>query len=87
MSEQSFMKAVFHGVISEELIFPYPDYQEYAPEESENLQLIIESVKRFLDDKVDAAAIDKAHEISPEILEEAKGLGLFGLQNLMSDTN
>ncbi len=24
MTEQSFMKGVFHGVISEELIFPYP---------------------------------------------------------------
>lgn len=77
MSEQSFMKGVFHGVISEDLIFPYP---ELEGEERENLQLMIETVRRFLDDKVDAAAIDEAHAIPDEVLEEAKALGLFGLQ-------
>lgn len=77
MSEQSFMKGVFHGIISEELVFPYP---EPTAEERENLQLMVDSVKRFLDDKVDAAAIDAAHAIPEEVLEEAKALGLFGLQ-------
>ncbi len=77
MSEQSFMKAVFHGVISEDIIFPY---REMVGEEAENVKLIVEGVQRFLDDRVDAAAIDRAHQIDPAILEEAKGLGLFGLQ-------
>jgi acyl-CoA dehydrogenase family protein 9 len=77
MSDKSFMKAVFHGLIAEELIFPYPTM---ASEESENLSMMLDGVKRFLDDKVDPAAIDAAHEIPAEILEEAKGLGLFGLQ-------
>ncbi len=77
MSEQSFMKGVFHGLIPEDLIFPYP---ELSDEPRENLQLMIESIRRFLDDKVDAAAIDAAHAIPAEVLEEAKALGLFGLQ-------
>jgi acyl-CoA dehydrogenase family protein 9 len=76
-SQQSFMKAVFHGLIAEDLIFPYP---QMLPEESENVSMILESVRRFLDDKVDPAKIDLEHAIPPEVLEEAKALGLFGLQ-------
>jgi acyl-CoA dehydrogenase family protein 9 len=77
MSDQSFMKGVFHGIISEELIFPYP---QLGREEGENLRLMIDSVKRFLADKVDAAKIDASHEIPADVLAEAKALGLFGLQ-------
>jgi acyl-CoA dehydrogenase family protein 9 len=64
-------------VISEELVFPFP---AMSSEESENVALIIESLQRFLEDKVDPAAIDNNHEIPQEVLDEAKGLGLFGLQ-------
>ena len=28
MNEQSFMKSLFHGVIAEELIFPYPEDEQ-----------------------------------------------------------
>ncbi len=79
MSEKdtSFMKGLFHGVIAEELLFPYP---QLAKEEGENVKLMIESVRRFLDDKVDARAIDKEHRIPDAVLAEAKSLGLFGLQ-------
>jgi acyl-CoA dehydrogenase family protein 9 len=77
MNEQSFMKGVFHGVISEELIFPFPQLEG---EEAENLRMMLESVRRFLVDKVDAAKIDAMHEIPAEVLAEAKSLGLFGLQ-------
>lgn len=71
------MKSLFHGVISEDLIFPYPTV---GPDESENLQLIVESVQRFMQEQVDSAAIDEAHAIPAEVLEQAKALGLFGLQ-------
>jgi acyl-CoA dehydrogenase family protein 9 len=73
----SFMKGLFHGVISEELLFPYP--QERA-DQRESLRLMLDSVRRFLDEKVDSQAIDKAHRIGDDVLAEAKGLGLFGLQ-------
>jgi len=77
MSDTSFMKSIFHGVISEELIFPYP---RMDAEEMENCQLMIESVRRFLDDQVDPARIDEEHTIPEEVLEGLKELGLFGLQ-------
>lgn len=76
-TDQSFMKGVFHGVISEELIFPYPTM---ASEERENVALILESLGRFLEEKVDAAEIDRRHEIPAAVFDEAKSLGLFGLQ-------
>jgi acyl-CoA dehydrogenase family protein 9 len=77
MAGESFMKGLFHGIISEELLFPYP--QQNA-EQLENLRMMIDSVRRFLDDKVDARAIDANHRIPDEVLAEAKSLGLFGLQ-------
>lgn len=77
MSDSSFMKGVFHGGISEELLFPFP---QLKGEELENLKLMVETTRRFLDDKVDPVAIDRHHEIPKEVLEEAKALGLFGLQ-------
>ncbi len=77
MSDDSFMKAIFHGMLAEDLIFPFPTL---PAEEAENLSLMLDSVGRFLEDKVDAAKIDAAHEIGQDILEEAKGLGLFGMQ-------
>ena len=77
MSEYSFMKGMFHGVIDEDLVFPFPSLDK---EEVENLGLILESIKGFLNAKVDAAKIDREHEIPSAVLEEAKALGLFGLQ-------
>jgi len=77
MVEQSFLKALFHGVISEDLIFPYP---EMSAEERENTSLMVESVRRFFEQRVDSAKIDREHLISPELLDGLKEMGLFGLQ-------
>jgi acyl-CoA dehydrogenase family member 9 len=77
MDEQSFMKAAFHGVIAEDMVFPFP---EMPPEDRENTSMILDSVKKFFAANVDAAKIDREHVIPPEVLEGAKGLGLFGLQ-------
>src|SRR5687768_9853862 len=75
--EQSFLKALFHGVIAEDLIFPFP---EMASEERENASIMLDSVRRFFAANVDAAKIDREHEIPKEVLEGLKGMGLFGLQ-------
>jgi acyl-CoA dehydrogenase family protein 9 len=75
--EQSFMKALFHGVIAEDMIFPFP---EMPPEERETTSLILNSVRRFFEARVDSAKIDREHEIPAEVLEGMKSLGLFGLQ-------
>lgn len=75
--EQSFMKALFHGVIAEDLIFPYP---ELSSEDRENTSLILDSVRRFFAANVDSAKIDREHELPKEVIDGLKSLGLFGLQ-------
>ncbi len=75
--EQSFMKALFHGVIAEDMIFPYP---EMPSEDRENTSMILDSVRRFFAANVDSAKIDREHKIPPDVLDVLKALGLFGLQ-------
>lgn len=76
MLDQSFMKSLFHGVITEGLIFPYP---AIAAGERDNLSIMLDSVRKYFATNVDAAAIDRAMSIPPEVLEGVKGLGLFGM--------
>lgn len=74
--EQSFMKALFHGVIAEELVLPYP---ERPVEERERIKQLRGELRRFTDQHVDSVAIDRDEEIPNEVLEGLKALGLFGL--------
>ena len=76
MSQESFMKAVFHGVLAEEVVVPYP---EVSRDEREALDATLETVRRFLEESVDPAAIDKNQEISRQTLDAMKSAGLFGL--------
>lgn len=75
--EQSFTKALFHGVIAEDMIFPFP---EMAPEERENTSLILASIRKFFAAHVNSAKIDRDHEIPKEVLDGLRSMGLFGLQ-------
>jgi acyl-CoA dehydrogenase family protein 9 len=74
--EQSFMKALFHGVIAEDMIFPYP---EMPAADRENTSMILDGVRRFCARSVDSARIDREERIGREVLEGLKALGLFGL--------
>ncbi len=47
MREQSFMKAVFHGAIDEDLVFPFP---KVGGEDAENLGMLLTEIRRFLDE-------------------------------------
>src|SRR6185503_10479843 len=76
MNEQSFMKSLFHGIIAEELIYPFP---ELGREERDNTALILDSVRKFMEAKVDPAKIDRDQAIAPEVLDGMKELGLFGM--------
>ncbi|MGH7280262.1 MAG: acyl-CoA dehydrogenase family protein, partial [Polyangiaceae bacterium] len=75
MNEQSFMKSLFHGIISESLVFPYP---EPASAEKENVVMMLDSVRKYFAANVDSTKIDRTAEIPKEVLEGVKGLGLFG---------
>jgi acyl-CoA dehydrogenase family protein 9 len=74
--EQSFMKSLFHGVIAEELITPWP---EARPDERETVHALLDRFRRFAAAKIDGAEIDRAERIPEEVLAGAKELGLFGL--------
>jgi acyl-CoA dehydrogenase family protein 9 len=76
MIEESFMKAVFHGVIEESVVFPYP---EPGPVEVDNLNAMLDSVRRFFAANVDSAKIDRDHAIGDSVIAGLKDLGLFGL--------
>src|SRR6476646_89000 len=76
MNEQSFMKSLFHGVIAEELIYPYP---ELGRDERDNTAMILDSVRKFIEQNVDAAKIDKEQVIPESVLNGMKELGLFGM--------
>ncbi len=76
MFEQSFMKALFHGVIAEELIFPFP---EPGADEGDSIRMVLDSVRKFMGARVDPARIDREHKLPPEVLAGARELGLFGL--------
>lgn len=75
--EQSFMKALFHGVIAEDVIFPFA---EMPSEDRENTSMILDSVRRFFASSVDSKKIDREHDIGAAVLDGLKSLGLFGLQ-------
>ena len=72
----SFSKALFSGVLLDELVFPYPEMDK---EEKENFELMRESFKKFAQDKIDSEKIDKEAQIPQEIIDEMKELGLFGM--------
>ncbi|MEO7112415.1 MAG: acyl-CoA dehydrogenase family protein [Polyangiaceae bacterium] len=75
MNEQSFMKSLFHGIISEALVFPYP---EPSAAERENVNMMLETVRKYFNANVDSVKIDRTAEIPKDVLEGVKQLGLFG---------
>jgi acyl-CoA dehydrogenase family protein 9 len=76
MIEESFMKAIFHGVIEEKILFPFP---EPSQTEADNLNGMLDSVRRFFAANVDSAKIDREHTVDEAVLQGLKDLGLFGL--------
>ena len=54
--EQSFLKSIFHGVIAESLIFPFPSPSQT---ETDNLNMMLDSVRKFAAAQVDSVKIDK----------------------------
>ncbi len=74
--EQSFTKALFFGVVAEDLVFPFP---QLAPEERQITQELVDSVRRFIETEVDSAQIDRDKIIPKSVLDRMRELGLFGL--------
>ncbi len=76
MSEKTgFLRNLFLGDVVEEVVFPFP---RMKAEEQETIEMISASIKAF-GKKVNQDKIDKDEKLPPELLEEMKELGLFGL--------
>ncbi|MDZ4805613.1 MAG: acyl-CoA dehydrogenase family protein, partial [Candidatus Eisenbacteria bacterium] len=72
----SYAKGLFLGEIEEDRIFPYP---AMPAEETETVALLLDPVERFLDEKVDSAAIDQSGVLPEEVIKGVAELGLMGL--------
>ncbi|HKY31160.1 MAG TPA: acyl-CoA dehydrogenase family protein [Candidatus Polarisedimenticolia bacterium] len=73
---RSFMRSLFEGRIEDDLVFPFPAIPE---DERENLEMLLDSVRRFASRSIDARAIDEREELPREVLSGMAELGLFGL--------
>jgi acyl-CoA dehydrogenase family protein 9 len=71
------MKSLFHGVIAENVVFPYPEPSNSA---GDAVNAILENVRRFCAANVDSEKMDEEGAIPAEVIEGMKALGLFGLQ-------
>jgi acyl-CoA dehydrogenase family protein 9 len=76
MTEQSFMKALFCGVIAEDVVFPFPELNE---SERVRLHTLLERVRKFLESSVKPADLDATGIIPESVLDGMRELGLFGL--------
>src|SRR5437588_2112782 len=71
-----FAKALFFGHFNAQLLFPYPEIQAA---ERDRLDQILAEVRRFVAEKLDAAAIDRNAEIPPEVVAGLAELGVLGM--------
>lgn len=72
-STDSFSRALFNGHFLEDRLIPYP---EADPAQWADVQ---EAVRRFGAEKVNSKEIDENAKIPPELIDEMKQLGLFGM--------
>ncbi len=72
----SFVKSLFSGFVLDELVFPCPQMDK---EESESLDLILDSVRKFAENYVDSPEFDRQEKFPDDVINGIKELGLFGL--------
>src|SRR5437660_10041293 len=61
-----FAKGLFFGHFNAPLLFPYPDLR---PEERDEVRQLVDEVRRYCDEHVDAAAVDRNAEIPQDVVE------------------
>ncbi len=71
-----FAKGLFFGLFQAPLVFPYP---QLRPEERPEVEQAVAELRRFMDEKVDAAAIDRDADIPPAVVEGLARLGVLGM--------
>ncbi len=76
MIEGSFMKALFFGVIAEDVIFPFPQIEGA---DAERVRELCGEVRRAFDGEIDPRSIDEQAVIGAPAFAALRRLGLFGL--------
>ncbi len=71
-----FAKALSFGYFNADLIFPYP---ELTPEQKVRSDEAVAKVKKFCDEKLDAAKIDKDCYLGDDIIKGMGDLGVLGM--------
>lgn len=75
--DASVAQELFLGTLIEENIFPYP---ELPPDASQNLQLVLDSIAKFMQPKGEAFRDFDRDGIQPDAyIQELRELGLFGI--------
>ena len=73
----SFLAELFGGRLRMDLIHPHP---EPSADDEARARPFLEALERFLREKVDGDAIDRAGKVPPEVVEGLKALGAFGIK-------
>jgi len=74
--EQSFLKALFFGVVAEDMVFPYP---EIGPDERTLTHQRVDALRRMMESEVRSSEIDAEARIPDVVIERLRELGAFGL--------
>jgi acyl-CoA dehydrogenase family protein 9 len=72
----SICKPFFLGEIDGDLLFPYPTM---APDEAETLSILLDSLERFAEERVDSRVIDREGRIPREIIDGLGEMGILGI--------
>lgn len=76
-SSRSFVRELFEGDYDLDLIHPFP---EPDPADLAKARPLMEKLEKFMREKVDSDQIDREGKIPPEIIEELRQMGAFGLK-------
>src|SRR6202045_3979027 len=71
-----FAKGLFFGHFNAPLLFPYP---QLKPEEKAVADRVVDEVRRFCEEHIDAAAIDRDARIPDSVVAGLARLGVLGL--------
>ncbi len=71
-----FANGLFFGHFNAAQIYPYPTLK---PEERESVQRAMAEVRRYCDEHIDAAAIDRNAEIPQEVVNGLGAIGVLGM--------
>ncbi len=75
--KRSFMKELFDGRLSLDLVHPHPVQD---PEEAEKAKPFLERLERFVEEHLDGDAVDRDAWVPDSVLEGLAALGAFGIK-------